>query len=243
MVVILLNFKAESRDQVMELFGEYKIKNQMINGIEIISSVDLTFSGFNEILAKRIFANKVNFKASTLSHNTFRDCEFIGSKFENCNLDYTNISDCVITEAKFYKAQMKCIEIKVSTCINTCFDEAILVMGDLSGSNFTGATFRGTNLTDCNADEAFFDKADFTGAILNNANFETSDLIEARLNKVNAKNTSFKSANLSGADLSNGIFEGANFTNAILENVNWKGAVIHGATFDEHVLEEVLKQM
>ncbi|WP_342772888.1 pentapeptide repeat-containing protein [Paenibacillus lentus] len=86
-------------------------------------------------------------------------------------MEEADIADCVFSEANLRKAQLKHAEIWVSTCIETCFDEAEFSYGNLSGTTLIEATFRNANLTDISAVEAFFDKTIFNGANLLGGDF------------------------------------------------------------------------
>lgn len=122
----------------------------------------------------------------------------------------------------------------------------------LAERDFTGADFRGLDLTRMEFSRAFLESADLRGADLSGANFEgavlaKADLRGAKLVKTRLRGANLGAANLEGAtfddaDLTEAIlmrstttaatFRGANLTGADMLESNWRGVDLRGARFE-----------
>ena len=119
-------------------------------------------------------------------------------------------------------------------------DEAKLKTADVTVS------LRGRNLSEANLARTDLRKADFSGAVLVNANFRGARLDDAVFTKPKqqqidggatvTQSTDLLRADFSNARLARASFSGAdlqssNFLNAVLEDANFERSVLHGASF------------
>lgn len=125
---------------------------------------------------------------------------------------------------------------------NARFENCMLEECNLSGGDFTDATFLLTKFTDecifngANFSNAMFDQTDFLEASLSGSNmsdiridqcsFEDCNLTGAQLRSAMIRNTSFKGANMRGVSFDRALVDGADFTGTDLSTCNLTGAVL-----------------
>jgi uncharacterized protein YjbI with pentapeptide repeats len=134
------------------------------------------------------------------------------------------------------------------------FSDSILRHAKLQGVRLTGAKLAGADLHSANLDDSQLDGADLRRvhlyfATAKGARFDRADLSGAKVNNMSAAgasfvgaklvNTSLAGADLSGADLRNADFTGANLSSVDLTGANLTGAIIDGATVEAAIIEDV----
>jgi len=122
------------------------------------------------------------------------------------------------------------------------FENCVLEECNLSGGNFSDATFLLTKFTEeCifnggDFSNAMFDQTDFLEASLSGSDmsniridkcsFEDCNLTGAQLRSAMIRNTSFKGANMRGVSFDRALVDGADFTGTDLSTCNLTGAVL-----------------
>ena len=118
---------------------------------------------------------------------------------------------------------------KEKSSLGKTLKEAFKSVG--SCSKFSHTVLKGSDLTDINLHESFFNCSEVRESC-----FDRSDLTDSVFRGTDLKNTSFVKANLTrtvfaGCDIHGVCFDGANLTDA-----TFKGADLHGATFVDAML-------
>lgn len=162
-----------------------------LEGIDI-SFVNLSggkLNGTNLSYSRMTHANlsDIDARGATMTNIFGGYTFFVGSNFDGADFSNSNFSN-----ASFYSTSTQISSAIEAICINTRFNNAILVGLDLSKASIGGA------------------------------NFSNAILVNAKLNGVNsdggscAGRTNMGGAHLGGADLTNSIFNTADLTNAII---------------------------
>jgi uncharacterized protein YjbI with pentapeptide repeats len=189
-----------------------------------------------------------------LSGESFRgiDLSFLyaldGAKLDRADLRDTNLTGSGLPVMR--GARLDGARILDSSSVNkvnavNCSMKSVRIegqeIGDLSGSDLTGATLKDVDNYNGRFVKAVLRDAKLKGVRLDKANFDGADLTsaelrDARLRSITARGAKFVRANLAGADLTDADLaradlSGADLTGADLTGANLAGAKVNGAIF------------
>ncbi len=156
-----------------------------------------------------------------------------GFSFLDTDLRSSNLDDANLSGANFIRADLS---------------DAMMTRANLSGADFSEANLTGARLfsvrTERRGEEdvwrnqavfgrAILQGAQFTSAILPNAEFDEADLQDAILHNAKLEEASFKGANLFGARFIHSTLSKADFRTADLRGTNFAYADVHEAQFED----------
>lgn len=172
--------------------------------------------------------------------NAFVDTEFKVCDFSQSDLSESSMLNPVMQNTVFSGAVLNGVNIVTANADGCKFDKATMnnvrfVAGSsLQGADFTGAVVREANLRESNCQNAVFDesdleKTDFGGADLRNASFRKASAITSQFNNANLEHAVLDSANLFEGSMYKARISSASFFNSNLYSVNFMGCT-HGST-------------
>jgi uncharacterized protein YjbI with pentapeptide repeats len=148
-----------------------------------------------------------------------------------------NLSECDLTGANLQGAQMAGADFGLATLF--CAD---LSDTDARESNFFRADIRGVSLRNADLTGSNLDEADMRQAVLARADAEKGFKVVGRSGSVTPENgeitfsVDFTNCSMRSARLANAKLKGANFTGALLQGADLSGANLVGANFEGAVL-------
>ncbi|MDN4502261.1 DUF2169 domain-containing protein [Alteromonadaceae bacterium BrNp21-10] len=191
----------------------------------IFDKADLSLANLTKAKGKRISFTEARLKEADFSEAVFEEASFV-----EADLHLANFDNAIMTNSTFESVQAESITMVGANLTGLRAGE---------GSNFRHGVFRSVNAEGSSWVGADLSGADFSQAILNNADFTESNLTAAILTRVSLKASNFTNAimigsNLSKSNLFQSNLEGANLTQADISNSNlygsevWK-SIIQGA--------------
>lgn len=194
-----------------------------------------------------------NLSDSKLNRANLTECSLREIILDRANLSETNISKAILIEIKCREAKYNYSIMKGSMLIRieadgAVFDNADLAESIISGGSFTGASFRNTNLSNCEINHGGdFSRADFMPGIgeptnINGIKFTAVKLEQAKFNSIEALDTCFLSASMMGAEFKSTRFINADFSDTDLTGsyftfADVKESRFHKTTFSKSNLE------
>lgn len=182
-----------------------------------------------------------DFEKSDLFRAYFRNVNFSGSSFRECDLQNSSftgsrLGSCDFTNAYLRRSEWYSVE-AVSRCMfmgarfeqakigGAAFEECLMMAAkfdEVSLGNTKQVTFGGSILT----------RASFVGASLKNALFPRTVCDGAQFGNADLKMASFAQASLVQADFSGAELNHASFADADIRMANFEGAALSNANFD-----------
>lgn len=234
--------EADLSDAILDeaYFSKAIMKGARLTGLSLtrteLAGLDLTgadFSGAEGRLA--------DFSESNLEKAVFTGCKLPQADFSACNLTDADFSGSQLQSAQFYQVQAQRINLESADvtelqasekadftgakCRNIQGKGSIWEESILDKANFSGALLEDAILSDVSAKETRFIRAN-----LGNATFEDSCLDGAVLTEANLLRASFERASLIGTDLSRSNLYESSFWEAKTLNTNVHGANLKNAT-------------
>jgi uncharacterized protein YjbI with pentapeptide repeats len=182
-----------------------------------------------------------DFSEANLEGAIFRRCKLPQADFSACNLKEADFSGSELQSAQLYQVQALKINLESAdiselqaseeadfteaNCRNAKGKGSIWEESILDKANFSGALLEDAILSDVSAKETRFIRAN-----LSNATFEDSCLDGAVLTEANLLRASFERASLIGTDLSRSNLYESSFWEAKTLNTNVQGANLKNAT-------------
>jgi uncharacterized protein YjbI with pentapeptide repeats len=174
--------------------------------------------------------SKSNLNGADFSGTTLDKVELMDATFNNTNLSNTRLTETVFFETDFFGADFSGAD----------FTKIIFIKPKLDGVNFSGAKAGGVNFLEAACEKAVFKNADltnarfpqnanlkgadFSGAVLDNANLMEADLTGASFVKTSLNNANLMKSKLENADLTGIVAKKANFMKADLSDAKMIGA-------------------
>ena len=196
---------------------------------------DLTgadFSGSNLVEAeiREALLKDTNLSGADLSKVIFLNMDFSGTDFSGADL----------SEAIFIKPMMSGVnftgaKLTGATLLEASCEKAVFRNADLTNARFIQqAVLAGADFSGAVLDEANLMEADLTGAVLVKTDLNKTNLIKAKLNQadltgIKARQSNFMKADLEGARMVGANLMEANLKGARLVNTDLKMASLYGA--------------
>jgi BTB/POZ domain-containing protein KCTD9 len=150
------------------------------------------------------------------------------------DISYGKVIAADLTYCKFNESTFSYSDFRKSS-----FDYTVMRGVDIGGSKFSYCRFLQTDMQQCNAYGAHFEKAKFVNCLLglsnyNNAIFDESSIEISQMNNCNLRGTSFYKAKLLGTKLTDSDIRGANFKEAeISYGTDFTGCIVESPTWIE----------
>jgi len=181
--------------------------------------------------------SKSNLTGTDFSGTSLNKVELMEASFDNTNLSNTNLTETIFLKTDFSGADFSGADLT----------EANFIKPKLDGVNFSGAKAQSVNFIEASCEKAVFKDADltnarfpqnanfkgadFSGAVLDNANLMEADLTEASFVKASLNSANLMKANLNHADLTGITARKASFMKADLSDAKMVGANLMEANF------------
>jgi len=107
------------------------------------------------------------------------------------------------------------------------FENCLLEECNISGGDFTDATFLLTKFTE----ECIFNGSNFTNVMFDQTDVVAASLSGANLRDVRVDKSKFENCNLTGAQFVNAMIRNSSFKGATMRGVSFQGAMVDGADF------------
>ena len=164
--IVRLNLKARKKKlqekfPVVELDKDYGIVVRGLKNVYRADFRDMDFTGFH------------------FPGGHFVDCDFTGTKLQDCNLNSAHFTGCHLERTDFHLARMEDCKIIRATAVNSVFSDVYLANSELRNVNFANSDFSFACLFE---------------ATIERCNFSNSDMFEVRL-----EGAKLVGVNLSGA--------------------------------------------
>jgi len=130
---------------------------------------------------------------------------------------------CNLTQGNFKGNDLKGVDLRYATLIETNLSNTNLIGATLHHANFSEANLSGANLTNTNLNGIIFHRANLTGANLSGVNLSNDKADPKDLTGIILTFANLSGANLKGADLSNKDLTGTILTNTDLSEANLNG--------------------
>ena len=228
--------------------GVTNLSNAEVKGSDltegILSKCDLTGTDFSgSILDKVEFTeatfNNTNLSNTNLTEAIFLETDFSGTDFSGANLTGTHFIKPILDGANFSGAKAESVNFIEASCEQAVFKDAELTNVRFPKSaNLKGADFSGAVLDNANMMEADLTGATFMKASLKNANLMQANLNHADLTGITARNASFMKADLSDAKMIGANLMEANLKSARLVRTDFKMANLYAAEVMRAVVGE-----
>jgi uncharacterized protein YjbI with pentapeptide repeats len=195
-----------------------------------LGSVDLTGAEVKNADLTEGVLSKSKLIGTDFSGATLDKAELMEASFDN-----TNLSNASLKEANLLETDFSGVDFSNADLAGTNF-----IKPKLDGVNFSGAKADGVNFIEASCEKAVFNKADltnarfpqnanlkgadFSGAVLDNANLMEADLTGASFVKTSLNNANLMKSNLENADLTGIVAKKANFIKADLSDAKMIGA-------------------
>jgi uncharacterized protein YjbI with pentapeptide repeats len=244
------NSRYDPKDKVINLrFCDMRgadLKNAKLNNADL-TGANISRANMESAKLLGTILQSANLTSSVLNNAKLRKAKLNHAQLNYADLEETDLQDADLTNAQLKQANLQRAKLNRSVLRLVCF-----VSADLQGTDLSQAKLNRTNLNnividnDTKLDEKWrrihdintngakkrnFDKIDFSGAVLTNANFEGASL----------KNANFNGTDLGGAIFKNAYLEGASFLKAgvwtNLDMADFGGANLKEAVFKEASLK------
>jgi len=210
----------------------------------ILSKSNLTGTDFSGTTLDRVEMmeatfNNTNLSNTSLTETIFLETDFSGANFSGANLTGTHFIKPKLDGANFSGAKAQSVNFIEASCEKAVFKDADLTNVRFpKNANLKRADFRGAMLDNANLMEADLTKATFVKASLNNANLMKANLNHADLTGITAKKASFMKADLSDAKMVGTNLMEANFKSSKLVRTDFRMANLYGAEVMRAVVGE-----
>lgn len=194
---------------------------------------DFSYSNFTQPEVLEIELSSCNFSSSTIENWPFIELEMININFDHAQLTTCNFINSKVHDCSFVQAILPSTAWANTSIRNTSFHQADMTSNCLVSSAEI----------DDNQEVGYFEKLDFSEAILDKANLQGLDLQNNNFNDAQISNTNFASANLSHCQFDNcqgyqALFRKSILTGASMVRANLMEAVLSKAIITNVNLEE-----
>ena len=150
-------------------------------------------------------------------YRNLADRDLSGQDLRGMDLSHADLNGAVLIKTKLAGARL----------VGANLRNAVLFKTDLAGADLTGA-----DLTRANAARVFAERANFTGAVLEQTFFEDALLTEAILNETTGEYTAFARADLRRARIQKAKLFRADFEEAMIEEADLSNSSLVGCVFE-----------
>lgn len=140
---------------------------------------------------------------------------FIGTNLSGANLRGAKLTEAVFVSCRAEKADLRNVDAERIVITYEC--------------HFEEVDLRGAQLPQAGLMRACFDRADFSGALLDGANFDESSARDAKFYRAVAKETRWRRADLTRADLTACNLMQATLDHTLVASAKFLGANLYGA--------------
>jgi uncharacterized protein YjbI with pentapeptide repeats len=242
---------------------ECEFKNCSFDGVNFKDSVLLQVSGFNDsqqfvgvdfggakisdcsfsmMNFQNSFCNfngvhleRVCFKASNISWQSFGKCEIEGSDFSGALMMSTSLKESKINETSFEGVNLEGADFSDSQ-----FSNCSLVNSVFRLVNFNATVVKSCQFLDVKFEYCNFDSTKIVDSNLTKGSFNLCNLVSVKFHSSNLDFTNLSSSLVTGSDFSNSNLNGSNleglelskssFENADLTNASFRGANLYGTS-------------
>ena len=182
----------------------YYSEIQYNNALDILQKLDpKSFDGddYNSPVIENEYFDE-NYPGKCVKQPHYKNCSFVGTKFDGINGISSNIINCNFEKSRFKDAGMAYSDLSESKFnLETIFYNC----------GFTKCNFTGTIFSDFTAEASVFDESYFVDSEIKN-----SDFIHCSFDNAVFKNTSFYNCDLIHCDFEYATFKNVKFDNVIL---------------------------
>ena len=214
-----------------------------------LTGTDFSGTSLDKVELMEATFDNTNLSNTSLTETIFLETDFSGADFSGADLTETIFIKPKLDEVNFSEAKAEGVNFIEASCENAVFINADLTNARFpQNANLKGADFSGAVLDNANLMEADLTDASFVKASMNNANLMKANLKNADLTGITAKKASFMKADLEearmvGANLMEASLMNASLVNTDLKNANLYGAEVMRAVFEETDLREANLKM
>jgi len=204
-----------------------------------LTGTDFSGTGLNKVELMDATFDNTNLSNTSLTEAIFLETDFSGANFSGADLTGTHFIKPKLDRVNFSGAKAESVNFIEASCEEAVFKDADLTNvrfpknANLKRADFTGAVLDNANLMD-----ADLTKATFVKASLNNANLMKANLNHADLTGITAKKASFMKADLSDAKMVGTNLMEANFKSSKLVRTDFRMANLYGAEVMRAVVGE-----
>jgi uncharacterized protein YjbI with pentapeptide repeats len=228
--------------------GSANLTNAMLKDADltegVLSKSNLTGTDFSGSTLDRVEMTDATFNNTNLSHTNlteaiFLETSFLGANFSGADLTGSNFIKPKLDGVNFSGAKAASVNFIEASCEKAVFKDADLTNVRFpKKANLKRADFRGAVLDNANLMEADLRRATFVKASLNSANLMKAKLNHADLTGIMAKKAGFMKADLSDAKMVGTDLMEANFKSSKLVRTDFRMANLYGAEVMRAVVGE-----
>ena len=207
-----LNYKQISAELGQDVFEYIQVRFKEELGVsdldQILTAADLEGADLRGVTIK-LAKDSLPIFGINLADAILDDATLANVKFQNADL----------TGVSFKGSQSEGLQIIDSKCDGISFESATLDHALLEGlvfaedkaaadhnPNFGAATFTNSTIEDCDFQQTFMDKMQFTAGAIINSKFESTNLVQAKIQNSVLRNADFVRSDLNSIDFSNSKF-------------------------------------
>jgi uncharacterized protein YjbI with pentapeptide repeats len=224
-----------------------------------LSDADFTVADLSRTNLREATVQGARFTGARLDGAVFANLDLTGADFTDAIGTAVDFTEAILDGARFANASMPRGRFSAVHAAGTDFTEAILAAATFAGAKAAGIFMEGADLTNLRAgrgadfsegrfarahaprsvwQQAVLDRADFSRAMLSQAQFLEASLAMAVFDRAHLPGTNFEDALLPDARLTNAnllraSFERADLTRARVDGSNLYGAGLLDATLDD----------
>jgi uncharacterized protein YjbI with pentapeptide repeats len=207
-------------------------------------------AGKMDMFMKTAF-NNASFTDSDMHNNVFIDADVSSCSFSGSNLSESSFINPKMEGTCFIGANLTSVNFINSHGSNVNFKKAMMknvrfVGGaNLVKADFTSAVVSEANMRDCNLEGATFAAADlyatdFSGSNLKDANFEKAKAVKAQFLKADLTFANMRNIDLMEGSMQKAVLSGASLNSANLYSVNFIGCTVGETDFSDAYLENTI---
>ena len=215
------------------------------------TSCNFTNSSIKQPEALELKVTHCDFSASTIDNWPFLEIAMTGNTFDKANMKSCSFINCTLHDCSFKQTIMPSTTWANSSLRNASFQHANMLSNcfvssadqddsqapsyfekiDFSHAILDKSNFQGLSLTGSNFNGAQLASSNFTGANLSDSNFDGCQGYQAHFRKATLTNASMRGANLMEAILAKAIIINTNLEYANLYGVDFIRATVKGTRF------------
>jgi uncharacterized protein YjbI with pentapeptide repeats len=228
--------------------GAANLSNAEVKGSDLtegtLSKCNLTGTDFSGSTLDRVEMmeatfNNTNLSNTTLTETIFMETDFSGADFSGAHLTGSNFLKPKLDGVNFTGAKAESVNFIEASCEKAVFKNADLTNARfVKNANLKGADFSGAVLDNANLMDADLAGASFVKASLNSANLMKANLNHADLTGITARKASFMKADLSDAKMIGANLMEANLKSAQLVRTDFRMTNLYGAEVMRAVVGE-----
>jgi len=224
-----------------------------------LTEADFTGADLSRTNLGEATVRSARFAGARLEGAAFAKLDLTGADFTNAAGTAVDFTEAVLDNARFANASLPRGRFSQARAAGVDFTEAILAAADFAGVKAAGIVMEGADLTNLRAlrgadftegrfayahaprsnwQQAVLDRADFSRAVLTQAQFPETALAGGGFDRAHLQRVNFEDATLTGAQLTNAnllraSFERADMTNACVDGSNLYGTGLLDAILDQ----------